>query len=219
MVLALVNSFLRCDGRFSVRRTAVPWLPLALLLIFGGFIYGVVMGMYSARVQQAWYSGTKVPLLLVVSSVICLPSFFVLNTILGLRDDFTAALRGIIAAQATLAVTLTALAPLTLFFYATSHDYDFAIVMNGVAFFIGAVAGQITLSRHYRPLIARNPRHRFGRLSWLVLYIFIAIQMAWVLRPFIGSPAMATQFFRKDAWSHNAYVVVFGRVWSVLTGS
>lgn len=217
-MLTLVNSFLRCEGRFSVRHAAVPWRPLALLLLTGGFLYGAVMGMYHARALQALYSGMKVPLLLVVSSVICLPSFFVLNTILGLRDDFAVALRGIVAAQATLAVTLTALAPLTLFFYATSHDYDFAIVMNGVLFLIGAVAGQVTLARHYRALIAKNPRHRYGRLSWLVLYIFIAIQMAWVLRPFIGSAGMEPEFFREDAWS-NAYVVVLGRTWAVLTGS
>ncbi len=217
-MLATVNSFLRCDGRFSVQETTVPWRHLGVLLLLGGFLYGAAMGMYNARALQALYSGTKVPLLLLVSSVICLPSFFVLNSILGLREDFRVALRGILAAQATLAVALTGLAPLTLFLYTTSHDYDLAIVSNGVVFLIGALAGQATLSRHYRPLIARNPRHRIGRISWLVLYIFVAVQMAWVLRPFVGSPNIPTQFFREGAWS-NAYVVVFGKVWSLLTGS
>jgi hypothetical protein len=216
-VLTLVNSFLRCEGRFSVSRDAMPWRFLAAFLVAGGFLYGAVMGMYNARLLQALYSGTKVPLLLVVSSVICLPSFFVLNTLLGLREDFAAALKGVVAAQATLAVTLVALAPLTAFFYATTRAYDFSIVMNGVMFFIAAVAGQITLSRHYRALIGKNPLHRFGRISWLVIYIFVAIQMGWVLRPFLGSSGLATTFFREDAWS-NAYVVVLGRVWSVLTG-
>jgi hypothetical protein len=215
---ASLSSFLKCDGRFSVRETAVPWRPLGLYLLLGGFLYGAAMGLYNARALQALYSGTKVPFLLLVSSAISLPSFFVLNTILGLREDFRAAMRGIVAAQATMAVTLTALAPLTLFLYATNHDYDFAIVLNGVMFLIGALAGQITLSRHYRALIARNPRHRVGRFAWLVVYVFIAIQMAWVLRPFIGSPGMPTRFFREGAWS-NAYVVIIGRVGSLLTGA
>ncbi len=215
-MLATVNSFLRCDGRFSVKEATVPWRHLALLLLLGGFLYGAAMGMYNTRALQALYSGTKVPLLLLVSSVICLPSFFVLNSVLGLREDFRAAVRGIVAAQATLAVALTALAPLTLFLYATTHDYDFAIVLNGVVFLIGALAGQVTLTRHYRPLIARNPRHRIGRILWLVLYIFVAIQMAWVLRPFVGSPNIPTHFFREEAWS-NAYVVVFRKVWSLLS--
>ena len=35
--------------------------------------------------------------------------------------------------------------------------------------------------------------------------MFVAIQMAWVLRPFIGSRDLPPQFFREEAWS-NAYV-------------
>jgi hypothetical protein len=216
-VLSSIHSFLQCRGRFSVHESTVPWRHLGGFLLLGGFLYGAAMGMYNARALQAIYSGTKVPLLLLVSSGICLPSFFILNTILGLRDDFVAALKGIVAAQATMAVILTALAPVTLFLYASSHDYDFAIVLNGVMFFAGALAGQVTLSRHYRPLIARNPRHRIGRISWLVLYIFVAVQMAWVLRPFIGSPGMEVSFFREGAWS-NAYVVVLAKAWSFLSG-
>ena len=65
-----------------------------------------------------------------------------------------------------------------------------------------------TLARRYRPLVARNPRHRAALRAWLFLYVFVAIQLAWVLRPFIGSPRVPTQFLREDAWS-NSYVVVW----------
>jgi len=52
--------------------------------------------------------------------------------------------------------------------------------------------------------VAANPRHRVLLRLWLVIYAFVGIQMAWVLRPFIGSPNTATGFFRQDAWG-NAY--------------
>ena len=52
----------------------------------------------------------------------------------------------------------------------------------------------------------------------MVLYVFVAIQLAWVLRPFIGSPNVPTRFFREDAWS-NAYVVVLDTIWKTLGGT
>ena len=56
-------------------------------------------------------------------------------------------------------------------------------------------------------LIAKNPRHRVMLWMWLFVYCFVAIQMAWVLRPFIGQPGISPSFFRKEAWG-NAYVAV-----------
>jgi hypothetical protein len=44
-------------------------------------------------------------------------------------------------------------------------------------------------------------------LASLVLYGFVAIQMGWVLRPFVGNPDQPTGFFRAGAWS-NAYVEI-----------
>ena len=114
-----------------------------------------------------------------------------------------------------MAVVLAALAPITLWAYASSSDYDLAILLNGVIFLVATLVGQVVLSRHYRPLVARNPRHRVGKAAWLTLYVFVAIQLAWVLRPFVGSPGLHVSFFRADAWS-NAYVSLFRRIWSLL---
>ena len=50
---------------------------------------------------------------------------------------------------------------------------------------------------------------------WLGLYIFIGIQTAWVLRPFVGDPSLPTQFFREDSWS-NAYVFIARLIWNTI---
>lgn len=213
-MLAHVDGLLRSTGRFAISAPRVPWGPLVALLVAGGFAYGAAMGMFGARALQALYSGLKVPLLLGVTSLVCLPNFFVVNTLLGLRDDFKFALRGVLAAQATMAVALAALAPLTLWVYASIRDYDFAILLNGLFFLVATLVGQVTLTRHYRPLVARDPRHRLGKGAWLTLYVFVAIQLAWVLRPFVGSPGLGVSFLRENAWS-NAYVEVFERVLAV----
>ncbi len=52
---------------------------------------------------------------------------------------------------------------------------------------------------------------------WLVIYVFVGIQMGWVLRPFIGDPRMPVQFFREGSWS-NAYEVVILMIWRSIAG-
>jgi hypothetical protein len=217
MTLLALDDLLRARRRHAVGGERVPWGELSAILAGGGLLYGGVMGSFGESFLQAVYSGLKVPLLLAVASLLCLPSFFVVNTLLGLREDFAAACRGLLAAQATLSVALAALAPWTGLAYLSSADYRFAVLFNGAVFALATLGGQVTLARHYRPLIAANPRHRVGRAAWLVLYVFVSIQMAWVLRPFVGAPGLPTRFFREHAWS-NAYVVVTGALRDFIAG-
>ncbi|MEZ6196126.1 MAG: hypothetical protein R3F20_10445 [Planctomycetota bacterium] len=204
-----IEDLIRTRGPFAVGRGHVPVGMIALIAVLGGFGYGLAMGSFGARPLQMLYSGVKVPLLLGVSTIICVPSFYVLNSVMGLRDDFSAALRGILAAQAVLAVCLLAMAPWPVLVYVSTEDYVLATNFNGIPFLLGALAGQSVLARHYRPLIARDARHRVPRNLWLLLYVFVSIQFAWVLRPFIGNPAQETEFLREDAWS-NAFVAIGG---------
>lgn len=202
-----VDAILRGEGAFATGRGAVPWRALLLAVGIAGGLAGVALGAFQLRPLQMLYSGAKVPLLLVLSCAVCLPSFFVLNTVLGLRDDLSAALRAVLTAQAAVALGLAALAPITAFTYLVSRDYALAVVLNGVYFAVATAGGQLALRRHYAPLVAADRRHRVVAWSWVVVYDFVAIQLAWVLRPFVGSPGVETRFLREDAWS-NAYVVV-----------
>jgi hypothetical protein len=198
----------------GVRPIDWGWLPAGL--VAAALFYGAVMGGYSLRPLQMLYSALKVPLLVAVSSLICLPNFFVLNTVLGLRDDLPAVMRGALLAQGTVAVTLAAVAPITAVAYLSLDSYGDAVLFNGLVFLAAALAGQVTMSRHYQPLIAANPRHRIARDGWLGLYVFVTIQMGWVLRPFVGDPDQPTRFFRSGAWT-NAYVEVAALVWRTLS--
>lgn len=187
-----------------------------MILIFSPF-YGAVMGSYSAtepeRVWLAVFSACKAPMLLLVTSLLCLPGFFVLNTVLGLRDDLREALQAILAGQAAVSIALASIAPITLVWYLSDATYRAALFFNMGVFAAATVAGQITMFRYYRPLIHREPRHRIGLATWLFLYIFVGIQMGWLLRPFIGNPTEPPQFFRPEPFS-NAYVVI----WHMILG-
>jgi hypothetical protein len=161
------------------------------------------------------YSAVKVPLLLAATCIVALPSFFVLNTLCGLRDDFHLALRAVAATQAGVAIILASLAPLTLTWYLSSESYYPAILFNAAMFAVASVAAQRLLRGHYRPLIERNPRHRMMLRTWLGLYALVGIQMAWMLRPFVGSRTDPVEFYRKETLD-NAYVIVARLVWEAL---
>ena len=192
-----------------------------LAIVACGLVYGAVMGSAGGfegdRIWQVAYSAVKVPLLLLATFALGVPSYFVLNTLLGVRSDFGRALRALISAQAALAVVLASLAPLTAFWYASTSAYKPAILFNGLMFGLASLGGQLVLRRAYRPLIARDVRHRTLLRAWLVIFSFVGIQMGWILRPFIGAPDQPVRFFRGGAWE-NAYEVVARMIWDVLAG-
>lgn len=213
VLLQDVGHLLGSRGRYAAGRASPPWLAILAFVAVGGMVYGAAMGSFAGRPLQSFYSALKVPVLVFGSALVCLPNFFVVNTVLGLRDDFDAALRAVLQTQATIALALVSMAPLTLFQYFCIERYELAMLANGAAFAVSTYAGQVTLRRHYRVLIARDRRHRIGRAAWVWLYVFVAIQLAWTLRPFVGDPRMEVALFRDQMWG-NAYVAI----WNMFRG-
>jgi hypothetical protein len=192
-------------GDFSSDADCIPWRKIVVLLVLCGGLHGMAMGSHSGNFLQLLLSAIKIPFLIAISTGICIPSLFAMATISGLRDDFPAVIRAVLASQATVAVTLCCLSPLLFLLYASTDDYTFTKLFNAFLFLVASLAGQITLQKHYRDLVRRDPRHVHGRRLWWFLYVLVTIQLAWVLRPFIGNPNMTPQLFRADAWG-NAYV-------------
>ena len=167
--------------------------------------------------MQMLFSGSKVPLLILATLLVALPSFFILNTLVGLRQQFKESLRAILLAQAGLVIILLSLAPITMFVYVSvspmQQGYSLAVLWNAFAFGGASVSAQLLLRRNYRQLIRQNSKHRWMVRVWIIVYAFVGIQMAYVLRPFIGSPNNTISFFREDPFE-NAYVRVLKLIWS-----
>lgn len=190
---------------------------ILIVALFGG-LYGATMGSYawlvggrefSYGIWQVLYSGCKVPLLLFATFLVSLPSFYVLNALLGLSADFRIAVRNILISQATLAVALCSVSPLVIFWYLsipnTSVSYAASILVNTMFFAFASFASQATLRHRYRELIQHDSSHRWMLWTWLVVFALIGIQMGWVLRPFVGNPRQDPAFLRPEAWD-NAYL-------------
>lgn len=205
------NFLQRADRLLRGTSLAPTWrLSFAYSIVFG-LVYGAAMGCYSGLSDERWlqivYSALKVPLLLLVTFGFALPPFFVLNTLLGVRDDFKAALKAILEMQAGVALILASLAPLTLGLYASESSYEFVILFNFSMFALAACSAQIILYRRYRVLMAQRAIHQKLMWAWLACYGFICAQLAWTLRPFVGAPNEPVRFFRENLGG-NVYEVL-----------
>lgn len=199
---------LRAGSGWANRRWYSPWL----VVLLSAPIYGAVMGSFSVssaeRLLMPVYIALKMPLLIGATTLLCLPGFFVINSVLGLRRDFGRAWRAVTGAQAAMTLGLASLAPITIVAYASGLGHNDAVRFNAIMFALATGAAQVVLFVRYRALRTASPRHVWAMWFWVVLYGFVGIQMGWMLRPFIGTPGKPVAFFREEPFS-NAYVVVF----------
>jgi len=78
---------------------------------------------------------------------------------------------------------------------------------------VGAIAfAGVVANRRLLDLLKKNSgREATARavlFSWLAGNLFLGAQLAWNLRPFIGSPTLAVQFLRNDPLRGNFYEAV-----------
>lgn len=118
-------------------------------------IYGAVLGASSSPVQ-AVTSAVKLPLLFLLTLVICLPTLYLFNLVFGARLSIMQALSLVLVTLTVTATLSLAFAPISLFFLITAPNYAFLKLLN-VA--ILALAGLVGV----RFLI--DGMHRLNRLT------------------------------------------------------
>jgi hypothetical protein len=194
---------------------------LLVFLVCGGF-YGAIMATFAfsaERLPLVAYGMLKVPILFGFTMILAIPGFYVLSNLRGVGSDFKEVFSLLLDYQLLIAITLAALAPITLLvnLSASSDAYQAVQLWNTFTFFIAAVTAQRKFSSQSKALLYKDSRHRLLLHGWTALYAFIGIQMAWTLRPFIGSPGQRIGFLREGKLE-NAYVKLF-EIFSELLGS
>lgn len=210
----LAEDLLRGRGALAPGDGPLPTARLVTLVLVCGGLHGLVMGSFAGGLG-ALFAALKIPLLLLLAPALCLPSFRVVHAVLGLADDLPAARRAVLAGQATLAVSLAALSPVLVLVVLSSDHYHLVKLVNGALFLLASLAAQLTVARHYRPLLARDGRHRWALVIWPTLYLFVALQLGYALRPFVGHPDFPTEFLRED-WMGNVYLDLWWALRGVL---
>jgi len=188
-----------------------------LVVLIGSGLYGFTVGLWRAPLQAS-YTAIKFPLLifLTCSGNALLNSL--LAQLLGSGLSARQTSRAILMSFALTSLILGALSPVSLFVLyntpplasqATLLGHSIILLMH--VFFI-ACAGVIGNHRLYRLLEKVSPSRAIARqvlAGWLGGNFLLGSQLAWVLRPFIGSPGLAIELLRQDPLRGNFYEAVF----------
>lgn len=222
---ALVTLLLRGDAdeiarwlaNFDVGRAA----RCALVILIGCGLYGATIGIWRAPLQ-AGYTAAKFPLLIFLTCAGNALLNGMLAQLLGSRLSFRQTSLAIVMSFATAALILGALSPVTLFVILNAPPLGSTRAVAGHSItlllhvFLIAYAGIVGNRRLFRLLVRISGDRATARrvlVSWLAGNLLLGAQLAWVLRPFIGSPHIAVQFLRDEPLRGNFYEAV----WRALT--
>lgn len=156
-------------------------------VIFGG-LYGAVMGLYAGGLQVL-FAAVKIPMLLLISLYVSLPTYYVLNGFFGGDASLRQLAVLFMVSFAVMAILLVAFLPVTLFFTLTTPErtfatYAFTVLLNVFFFSISGFTAINYLLRGFALIHGENRRWIIPMLIGSAVLIFVGTQLAWVLRPY-----------------------------------
>lgn len=175
-----------------VRRSSVP-------VVSGSALLGLAIGLYGMSAPQALSSIVKVPLLLVATAVVCFPTFFVTQYAASPRPlSLAVALQLQVSALAMTALTWGVIALPLAVLLASAENYVVVKLLVTFAASTGGLSGAVLFVRGYRSAASDEgveARYR-SLVPYCVMFGLVGTQLAWNLRPFIGSPSQDFVLFR-----------------------
>lgn len=201
------------------------WLGLCLVMVVASAVYGAVLGSWHGP-RLAVYVAFKLPLVLLLTSAATVPFSWAGAALLGLplRVGQVAVLTFLALAAGSL--LLASLAPVAALFTfcapapgteaRTAHNLLY-LLHTGLVGCSGLV-GVAVLWRGMRALGRPARTIRAVCLVWIAAFALVGGEVAWVLRPFVGSVYKPVVFLRGDALDGNVYEFVFTDILPHLLG-
>ncbi len=188
-------------------------------IVIGAGLFGAAVGGWRAPLQAA-YTAAKLPLiiLLTVLGNALLNGMFA--PLLGLNLRFRQSLLAILLSFTTAAVILGAFSPLMWFLVwnapplaadeaACSTAYRFIQITQAAVIAVAGIVANLRLVQLLRQLSGSAAAARRVLFAWLAGNLLLGSQLAWILRPFIGSPNLPLEFLRPNAFEGNFYETLF----------
>lgn len=192
------------------------WVHLTLIMIGCGATYGAVLGWWTGP-RLAVYVAVKLPLVLLITSALTMALSWVGASLLGLRLSLGQVATLTFVALARASLLLASLAPAAWLFTLCAPAPSLAARLTHNALYLmhTALVGAcgLTGTRLLWGALTRfeAPRRtlRSVYLLWVLSFALVGGEVAWALRPFVGSIYLPVAFVREDALDGNVYEFVF----------
>jgi hypothetical protein len=199
---SVVGAILRAPGAFvrdlrGDRNLTGYAGSLVLTTILFSAAYGAILGLFNPGVQTL-YAAMKLPLVVLGTALLCMPTFYVFNAILGSKFTFRQTAAAILFLSASTSLVLMAFAPIAWFFTVSTGGHGFLTFLHLLIFYVAASYGIRSLNQARKYLAHIDTTHTAihgGFLFlWFLIVLFVALQMAYYLRPFL-EPLPDHRFF------------------------
>ncbi len=188
------------------------------MIIVGAGLYGTAMGWWRDP-QQALFTAIKFPLIVLLTTLGNALLNAMLAPLLGLNIPFRQSFSAILMSFAVATAILGAFSPVVAFMIwnappmspeaLSGSAYNFIKLTHVAIIAFAGVVGNVRLFQLLARLGGSRVVARRVLLAWLAGNLFLGSQLSWILRPFIGSPALPVEFFRATALNGNFYENVF----------
>jgi hypothetical protein len=155
-------------------------------ILVGAAFFGATLGMHRGGIQIL-YAALKLPLVVLLTAVVCTPVLTSLNRALNRRAVLAEDLSLVLASLARGCLILAALAPVHLLAALAKVDYHKAVLLAVGSCALAGVAGLAVL---VRGLWQERSARRFVTLALLVVVAMAGTRMTWTLRPYLVRPCV-----------------------------
>jgi len=201
-------------GQKNLKSYAI--VATASTIVFGA-LYGAVMGIYAGGIQIL-YDAIKIPMLLLIALYVSLPTYYVLNGILGGELSLQQMAVLFMVSVTVMAIMMIAFLPVTLFFTLTTPErtfltYAFTVLLNVLFFALAGLTAVNYLLNGFSRIHGENRRWVPAMMIGSIVLAFVGTQLAWVLRPYFH---LSWEFFAPP--SGNFYIALFKLIARLLFG-
>jgi hypothetical protein len=180
-----------------------------LLICAFAFLYGMVMGSYHSLLQSV-VTGLKVIILFLSTVIICFPSFFIIQQVLGSKMSFRQMIVIVLSGVVLTATISLSFAPIVIVFQVTGGNYHFLQLLHVAIFIFAGIFGMRLMVDALK--YACENKSIYPQIGvtvfriWIIILAFVGIQLAWNLRPFLCEKQEEFKFFRK--YEGNFYTAI-----------
>lgn len=190
---------------FNWKLVANFCLNIVILL----FIYGIVMGIYHG-LNQSISAGIKLFSLFILSLLICFPTFYVIQIIIGSRIKLLNLTAIILSGALLSSWIIVAFIPIVIFFMLTGDNYYFLQLLHiAIMAFASFFGMKLIIEALKYNCENENIYPKTGVTIfrvWIVIFLFVSIQLGWNLRPFMSKHTEKFQVFRQ--YEGNFYTAI-----------
>ena len=209
----------RWTGQSNTTRVAL----CLTVIVMGTGLYGAAMGYWRAP-QQALYVAIKFPGIILLTTLGNGLLNGMLAPLLGLNVSFRQSLQAVLMSFMIFGAILGSFSSVIFFLIwnapvmaaGASGVYALIQVTHVAIIAFAGMAANLRLAQLLQRLSGSATVTRRVLFAWLAGNLFLGSQLSWILRPFIGAPAIPVEFLRKDAFDGNFYESVFHSIQRLL---